>query len=118
MLTKAAAELALVYDSKSAFMLLETGGDLQAKRMVDGVETTLKTIPYDLVNHAYLGISELGGDVRWETSLDGKTWSTITQAPSSLPSAVVYLKLGASTAQMEPIEPGETYFDDVNVMPP
>lgn len=115
--TKALALFALQYDADNAIILLETENQLQAKKRFAHDETILKSIPYDAVNHAYFGISELDGVVRWETSPDGKTWSIIAQAPKWFSSSAVYLKLGSSTYQIEPSAPGETHFDDVDTAP-
>ncbi len=115
--TKAVALLQLLYDGYNAVILLETGGSLQAKKQLAGKETIEMAVPYDPVSHAYLGISELDGKVRWETSPDGTTWTTLIEETSWLPSPQVYFKLGASTYQMEPSAPGETHFDNVDVVP-
>ena len=115
--TKAVALLQLLYDSDNAVSLLETEGSLQAKKQLAGKETIEMAVPYDPMSHAYLGISELDGKVRWETSPDGTTWTTLVEEASWLPSPQVYFKLGASTYQMEPSAPGETHFDNVDVVP-
>ena len=115
--TKAIALLQLLSDGYNAVILLETEGSLQAKKQLAGKETIETAVPYDPVSHAYLGISELDGKVRWETSPDGTTWTTLVEEASWLPSPQVYFKLGASTYQMEPSAPGETHFDNVDVVP-
>ncbi|MEP7125496.1 MAG: hypothetical protein ABJE95_31475 [Byssovorax sp.] len=115
--TKALALFALQYDVDNSIVLLESEGNLQAKKRITGGETIVKTIPYNPVDHAYLGISELGGEVRWEASPDGKTWTILAHEPNWLPSSKVHLKIGSSTYQVEPSAPGETHFDDVDIVP-
>lgn len=43
---------------------------------VDFVDESGQTIPYDTVEHAWLRILEDGGTLHWDTSPDGREWTT------------------------------------------
>lgn len=43
---------------------------------VDFADEGGATLPYDPVAHAWLGVRESGGTLFWETSADGRTWTT------------------------------------------
>ena len=53
-----------------------------------GVVTTLKSIPYDAVAHAYWRIRESGGTIYWEVSPDGGFWTTLYSKVHGLPSNI------------------------------
>jgi fibronectin type 3 domain-containing protein len=52
------------------------GLSINAGVNVDGVSPTFTQMPYDPVNHKYLRIRESSGTLYWDTSPDGKTWTT------------------------------------------
>ena len=115
--TSALAFLELANDPQNSLLLIEISGKLQAKKRVNGAETILVQITYDPVGHAHLGISEHGGAASWDTSPDGKTWTSFWQASNPLLSPLVHLRIAAFTYQMEQIVPGEAHFDNVDLAP-
>jgi hypothetical protein len=99
--------------------IVVTDGVLQAKKSANGGASNIVPggfIDYLSSEHVYLGISELNGELRWETSPDGQTWHTVVSKPNHL-SPMVHLRLGTYTYQVEVVPPGETRFDDVNILP-
>ncbi len=52
------------------------GGTLYAYYTVNGVSTTAARLAYDPVEHAWWRIREAAGTVDWDTSPDGRNWTT------------------------------------------
>jgi hypothetical protein len=120
MASKGLAVFSLAQNNNNFFTLLETNGHLEMKGKLAGVPITVSksTTPYDPSCHAYLGISRIGGKIRWETSPDGQAWSTLATSSAPLSSSMFYIKLNATTyVGNEMFAPGETHFDNVNLAP-
>lgn len=49
---------------------------LDCRHAISGVSTTVTTMTYDPVLHAWLRIRHASGTVFWDTSPDGSTWTT------------------------------------------
>jgi hypothetical protein len=61
--------------SPNALLMYINGGTLQfLYNDGTGAITMVGTLRYDPVAHRYLRIAQLGGETRWDTSADGKTW--------------------------------------------
>ena len=78
--------LLLSPDFTNGYLIGYISGDLVAQTATGGTATTLSSIPYDPVNHAWLRISEAAGTITYATSPDGLTWTT--QATSGEPEPV------------------------------
>ncbi|MFS8067381.1 MAG: hypothetical protein ACMG6S_13555 [Byssovorax sp.] len=118
--SKGLAILSLQASPTDYYTLLETNGRLEAKGQVTGKElsTPPPTIPYNPTDHRYLGIRKRGDTVCWQTSPDGKKWTTMAVSKKELPSSMLRIVLGAVTYDtIEAVPPGETQFDDVNIAP-
>lgn len=74
------------------------------------------TLPYDPAQHAWLRISETGGLLRWETSPDGRAWTT--QHTETAPSWVADTNLQTQLlAYRDDGTPDYAYFDNFNITP-
>ena len=58
-------------------------GNLHANKVVNGVETTIASVPYSATQHLWWRIRETAGTTFWETSADNVTWTVRASAPSS-----------------------------------
>lgn len=118
--SKGLAILSLQASPTDYYTLLETNGRLEAKGQVNGKElaTPPPTIPYNPMDHRYLGIRKRGDTVCWQTSPDGKKWTTMAVSKRALSSSMLRIALSAVTYDnAEAVPPGETHFDDVNIAP-
>lgn len=74
------------------------------------------TMPYDPVAHAWLRISESGGALNWDTSPDGREWTT--QHTETAPAWVSNTDLQAQLlAYRDDGTDDYAYFDDFNITP-
>jgi hypothetical protein len=58
-------------------------GNLEAIKVVNGVETNIVNIPYSPTDHLWWRIRETAGTTYWETSPDNVTWTVRASAPST-----------------------------------
>jgi len=74
------------------------------------------TLPYDPVAHAWLRVRESGGLLNWETSPDGRTWTT--QHTETSPAWVSNTNLQAQLLAFRDSGTEDyAYFDDFNITP-
>jgi hypothetical protein len=97
--------------------VLKDGSQLYFKSRVNNVFTTYASVPYDATMHLFWQIRESAGVTYWETSPDAQSWTVRASAPDPVPYSVVSIGVAAGTYQDEPISPGDTHFDGVNVFP-
>jgi hypothetical protein len=114
--TTAAAYFELSAPGSGFLQIYQQSGTIFFQYGSGGVTTTLKSGPYNPVNHLYWRYREDGTNTYWETSANGATWTIQTQkATASLPVAIDLLsvQLVASTQGGE-VSPGAVHFAKVN----
>lgn len=104
-------------DGTGSLEFLAIGGDLVAKRTLDGMESHAASAAYDPVQHAYWRLRESGGDFYWETSPDAAAWQVLFTEPAAMPLTLLHVGIGAGTYQVEPAPPGAFRVDAVNTPP-
>jgi hypothetical protein len=83
---------------------------------VDFTDENAGTLPYDPVAHAWLRIREADGTLNWETSPDGRAWTT--QHTEMSPAWVANGDLQAQLlAYRDNGTPDYAYFDNFNTLP-
>ena len=87
-------------------------GALRASKVVAGVFTPLRVVPYEPALHRWLRLSESGGTTFWEVSADGVTYTVLYQASDPFTLTAVGLGFGAYQADAAP---GFAVFDNFNV---
>ncbi len=99
------------------FLFLVSGNNLYAKKGVSGTYTTLQSGGYNSTNHKYFRIREISGTVYYETSSDGKNWTSFTSTATPFDITGVTVGMEGGTWNTE----GSTTsakFDDFNTLPP
>jgi len=115
----AALVLYLASDNTSYLEIIESDAELTFKYWLTGNSHVLATIPYDAALHAWWRLRESGGAVYWETSADGKVFTShATLMPPPFPVTELQLSLttGAGASMTPPA--GGGHFDDLNLPPP
>lgn len=97
--------------------VLTDGGELLMKRVQGAQHTVLGSLPYDPVEHLYWRLREQSGVIYWETSPDAQVWQIQASEPDVLPLSSVEIGLAAGAYQDEPVFPGASHFDDLNLLP-
>lgn len=69
--------------------------NLAARKVVAGVNSDVKTIPYDTLKHRWLRIREQGGSIFWDVSPDGINWSNHTTLANFFSPSTVKVALEA-----------------------
>jgi hypothetical protein len=90
-------------------------GTLVFDQWIGGTYLSRKSIAYSPTNHRYWRFREDGVNTYWETSADGVTWATQTQAATTslFPLDLVEVTLDGNTSGGE-VNPGSVQFADVN----
>jgi hypothetical protein len=97
----------------SNYIAIHVGnGVLRASKVVAGVFTSLRTLPYDPAAHRWLRLRESGGTTFWEFSADGASYDVLYQAAD--PFTLTAVKLGFGSYQAD-AAPGFAVFDNFNV---
>jgi hypothetical protein len=89
---------------------------LYAKKKVSGTNTTVASATFNSTNHKYLRIKEISGTVYWETSTNGKTWTSF--GSTATPFLITGVKIGMQAGTNATL--GTTtnaIFDDFNIVP-
>jgi hypothetical protein len=68
--------------NRIAFYL--NGGTISATQTVNGALTSLTSVAYNVLNHAYLRIREASGTTYWEVSTDGSVWNAFGSASNPI----------------------------------
>ncbi|HYO74596.1 MAG TPA: hypothetical protein VEU33_51840, partial [Archangium sp.] len=92
------------------------GGKLRAFRSTASAESVYASIPYDCVKHRWWRIRETYGNTYFETSAEGKDWSTLACIASPAYLNNVFLTFGAETLDRV-ASPGVAIFDSFNTPP-
>jgi hypothetical protein len=103
------------------YRIYVNAGNLIGQRKIDGVKTTLFTIPYDAVNHRFWRIRHNAGTVTLDTapSVGGapgewvQRYSEIWNSQVTLGAIIFEVKGG--TWQVEANPPGKVIFDNFRV---
>jgi len=92
-------------------------GLLFAVYYVAGVRTTVASLEYSLVTHAWWRLREFNGIVYWETSADGTSWLIQGAAVTSrlFPLLAVNIVLDAATFGSGSPDPGRARYSNLNV---
>ena len=101
------------------YRIYVNAGNLIGQRKVDGIKTTLFTIPYNAVNHRFLRIrhDSVTGNVTLDTAPnDGGAPGTWVQRysetwNSSVSLSAIILEVKGGTWQIEANPPGKVIFD-------
>ncbi len=95
----------------------QSSGQLRLLTAVDWVYDVRATLSYDSVAHRYWRLREAAGELFWETSADGASW-TVRSPPTPTPSALAVDGGGVSLDVSNPFSdpaPGQARFDNVNL---
>ncbi len=114
----ATATFEMFLDSVNKLTWRQLSGTLTARHTVAGVETQVYTVAWSAVTYKYLRITESGGNILWQSSTNGTSWTTrATVAVSSLFAVTaLYIQFGASCGNIA--SPGSLRLDDVNLILP
>ena len=114
--TKAFTHLyALVSDEVGYIEVVAGNGGLYFQKIVAGTLAEVGSIPYDPVEHAYWRLRGSAGITYWETSADAQTWQIQASEPNPIPLDAVSIALAAGTYQVEPVAPGVSRFEALNL---
>ena len=97
--------------------ILQEGGKLYAKKVINDVHTFFGEVIHDPVAHAFWRIRESGGLVLWETSSNGQAWAILAIEPAPMPVTAIQVGISAGTYKAEPVPAGVYRVDAVNVPP-
>jgi hypothetical protein len=112
--TDAEAYLVAYNHEGQSATVYQSGGDLRAQHRIDGVYTTVDSVPYDAVDHLWWRLRESAGVLFWEASPDGSRWIAIGEQPTPFDMSMVHFDVGAGAYQPE-TNPGTAHFDDVGL---
>ena len=114
----ATAFFQLYLTALNALQWIQLSGTLYARSIVAGVPTDHYSVAWNATTHKYLRISASGGNVLWETSTNGTSWTTrATVAGGSLFTVTeVWVDFGATCGNIA--SPGSFRLDDVNLILP
>jgi hypothetical protein len=91
-------------------------GNLYAFYVSGGGGSTITSFTYNSTNHKYWRIRESGGQIYYDYSANGKTWTTFAQVvnPITVTSVYAYAYASEDTSSSAP---GKLIIDDVNLSP-
>lgn len=119
------AQLLILSDVVGTQLVFEVDAATNILRMatyVDFVDEDATTLPYDPAAHAWLRIRQETTDVAWDTSADGRDWTTRRTAPAPAWTSENDLQVQL-LAHCTPLVTGGpwsgdyAYFDDFNITP-
>lgn len=90
---------------------------LTCAQNVGNTFTSLAAVPYDPINHKFFRLAGSGGNLLWQTSPDGTTWTTQLAKAPPIPIDAVNLAIGAGTG-MAVGAPGTATFSTFDQLPP
>jgi hypothetical protein len=108
----------LYMDGNNILRWRQLSNAITARSTVNGVETQQYTATWSATTYKYLRITESGGNILWQSSTNGTSWTTrATVAVSSLfPVTDLYVQFGASCGNVA--SPGAFRVEDVNLTLP
>lgn len=113
--TDAEAYMNLVLNGSNYLSISKYGTTLGFLRRLAGVNSTTTTT-YNSTNHLWWRIRESGGNILWDTSADGLTWTNQKSLAPGFAITALEIEVGAGCYQVE-TSPGSFYFDDFNIPP-
>lgn len=112
----ATAAWTLQIDSDNRLLWRQVGGTLTAETTIGGVTTVRYTVAWNASTYKYLRIREASGNVLWESSSNGTSWTT--RATVSAPFAVSDLEIVFNASCGNVASPGSFRIEDVNLIRP
>ena len=94
--------------------IIVEGGVIRAGQRVGGVNLDVGSAPYTPTQHRWWRLRETTGVTYWETSPDGRTWTTLAARPEPISLTWLELAVGAGTYGPTP-NPGSAAFDNFHV---
>lgn len=112
--TSADAELRIYTDSSNWFRFVYEAGTLYLQRRIAASTTTVTSFAFNSTTHAWWRIRESAGDILWDTSTDGVTWTN--RATYTYGISILYMRvfIGGTCFQAEAL-PGNFFVDNFNV---
>jgi hypothetical protein len=86
-------------------------GHLQAITRDGGVETIRREVPYDAAAHRHWRLRHRNGEVLWDTSADGASWTALHGQAVTMDPTAVHAELGMSGRQATD---SQAWFESVN----
>jgi hypothetical protein len=77
-------------------------GTMFVVSLVDEDDTDLASLPFDGQAHRFLQLREAGGEVFWEVSADGQSWTEVHAAPVAIALNRMSLYIGAGASGLVP----------------
>jgi len=103
-------------DSANGYEFVVSDGLLVARVEVDDNLMGQAFPNYDPIDHRWWRIREASGDVIWETSPDGTSWTELAKTAAVLPVDALTVVLGAGVATATTMT-GDVAFDNLDVAP-
>ncbi len=113
--TNAQNFIKLEKDATNYLAMGKQAGNLYMQRQVAGVDSTT-TLTYDTTNHKWWRIRESGGNILWDTSPDGITWTNRRSLANPFVITAMKMQIGAGTFAAQ-ASPGTFTFDEFNTLP-
>jgi hypothetical protein len=105
---------ALGVDTNNWYKFIQEGGTLWVETEVAGVMSVVTTVPYNATAQQYWRFSHTAGNnqLRFQTSPDNSTWTTVTTINASVPVSALYAGINAGTWKAE-TSPGVAVFGPI-----
>jgi hypothetical protein len=103
-------------DNLNVLRWTQTSGTLKAQTIVAGVATDRYSVAWNATTYKYLRIRESGGNVLFDSSSNGTTWTN--RASVAAPFAVTELLITFAVSGGNIASPGSLRLDDVNIILP
>lgn len=97
------------------FQITGNPQQLEANKIIAGVDTNVASVTYNSTTHAWLRIRESGGTIFWDYSADGSSWTNLTSLANPFAITRTYPKLNAVADNVT--TPGTTIWDNFNTTP-
>lgn len=112
----ATATWTLLNDNNNRLLWRQVSGTLTAETMINGVTTVRYTVAWNASTYKYLRIRESSGNVLWESSNNGTSWTT--RATVAAPFAITDLQVMFNAQCGNVSSPGSFRIEDVNLIRP
>lgn len=96
-------------------MLFEDGS-LYFRHWIAGSPTNLASVTFNITTHKWWRIRNFQGQILWETSPDGVTWTVQYREDNPFVITNVYLQIAAGTYNNQ-ASPGAVHYDNFNIPP-
>ena len=111
------AVFGFMIDASNQLRWFQQSGTLKAQKIVAGVTTDLFTVTWSAATHKYLRIRESGGNILFDTSTNGTSW-TNRHTTSGLPIAITALHVQIVAGCGNVASPGTFKLDEFNIILP